>query len=80
MVNIVETRYFGLNILKLDWDIFRDDIRELKLCVGQASCQRRFREANLRCIADLDKRGRDALFASNVVGGDDDDGLRRRQR
>ena len=50
----------------------------------QASCQRRFREANLQCIGELEKRGRDALFASevNVDGFDetDGDGLRKRQR
>ena len=66
--------YLGLLVY---WEVCAN---ELDFCHLKASCQRRFREANLRCIAELDKRGRDALFASNVVGGDEDEGLRRRQR
>ncbi len=51
-----------------------------KMCffLYQASCQKRFREANLRCIGELEKRGREILFTTTT--NSEDENLRRRQR
>ena len=52
-----------------------------------ASCQRGFRQANLRCIAELERQGRDSLFApsgedgvSNSYASDDLETVRQRRR
>ena len=41
-----------------------------------AACHRSFRQANLRCIGELERKGRDTLFTNNAE--EDQEGIKRR--
>ena len=43
-----------------------------------ASCQRAFRQANLRCIGDLERTGRESLFT--LLSEDDQGGIKKRRK